>query len=85
MLLSGRSRTFPSAKRYAQREQNSEMLINEKTRDPPKIMEWYFQALSAVMLILVTAIAQGSIQSRLEPSAWKKYQRGTVARRMDAI
>ena len=60
-------------------------LKREKTSAPPNIMECHFQALFSVMCILETAIAHGSIQRRLDPKAWKKYQRGRHARRMAEI
>ena len=62
--------TFPRVKSQAQVLHTIDTVKKENTRDPPKIMEWYVQALSSSMWISETAIAQGSIQRKFEPRAW---------------
>ena len=50
----------------------SKMATSKKlnTRLPPNTIEWYFQASSGVMPILLTAMAQGRTQQRFETSDW---------------
>ena len=46
--------------------------------------EWYVHALLGVMPMREAAMAQGIIHARLEPRAWYRNHRGTVASRMAA-
>jgi hypothetical protein len=83
--LTGFNLTFPLVRNHAQTLKTMDTVKKLNTRDPPKTTEWKVQAFSGVIPTRVTAIAQGSIQSRLDPRAWKKYHRGVVASRVDAI
>ena len=84
-LRTGAKLTLPFVKSHAQSARMAQTLKKEKTREPPKITEWYFHAFEGVMPILVTAMAHGSIQRRLEPSAWIRYQFVVVASRIAEI
>ncbi|CAG8711465.1 17212_t:CDS:2 [Acaulospora colombiana] len=46
------------------------MMKKLTTKLPPKMIEWYFHALSAVILIFSKAIAHGRTQSKFEPKLW---------------